>query len=127
MMNEFVCALKPKAYTKIVQASMKSIIIKLLAFNLKRIIFIRFRYGFCQALAYLYCDLVDAFPWSQPSSQSTKTFLRSALTLVILHCLAWLQVSSPVSNLPRSCNFIQYNSFFQKIFFDLNIGFGVHP
>ena len=31
-------------------------------FNLKRIIFISFRYGFCQALAYLYCDLVGRLP-----------------------------------------------------------------
>ena len=33
--NEFDCALKPKVYTKIVQAFMKSIIIKLLAVRLE--------------------------------------------------------------------------------------------
>ena len=35
MINEFDCALNPKAYTKIVQASMKSITIQLLAVRLK--------------------------------------------------------------------------------------------
>ena len=64
MVNEFDCTLKPKAYTKIVQASMKSIInvIKLLAFDLERIIFISFRYAFHQALACLYCDLIGRLP-----------------------------------------------------------------
>ena len=97
-----------------------SIIIELLPFNLKRII-IHFRYGFCQALS-------DAFPWSHPSSQSSKTFLRSALTSIIfIYWLTWLQVSSLVCNLPLLCNFIQCNRFFQKIFFDLNVGFGANP
>ena len=39
MINEFDCALKPKAYTKIVQASMKIIIIKLLAVQLGKELF----------------------------------------------------------------------------------------
>ena len=42
MINEFDCALKPKAYTKIVQASMESIIIKLLAVQLEENYFHQF-------------------------------------------------------------------------------------
>ena len=41
--------------------------------------------------------------------------------------MTWLQVSSLVCNLPLSCNFIQYNRFFQKTFFDLDVGFGAYP
>ena len=35
MINEFDCAFKPKAYTKIVQVSMESITIKLIAVQLE--------------------------------------------------------------------------------------------
>ena len=48
MINDFDCALKPKAYTKIVQASMKSItcIIKLLAVRLEENYFHQFQVRF---------------------------------------------------------------------------------
>ena len=41
--NEFDCALKPKAYTKMVQVSMKSITIKLLAVQLEENYFHQFQ------------------------------------------------------------------------------------
>ena len=46
MINEFDCALKPKAYTKIVQESIKSIIIKLLAVRLEENYFHQFQVRF---------------------------------------------------------------------------------
>ena len=46
MINEFDCALKPKAYTKIVQLGIhQKIIIKLLAVQLEDNYFHQFRYG----------------------------------------------------------------------------------
>ena len=85
MINEFDCALKPKAYTKIVPASMKSIIVNLLAVQLKENYFHQFQVRFLRGLNWPICTVIlsDAFPWSQLSSQSIKTFLRSALTLII--------------------------------------------
>ena len=46
MIKEFGCALKPKANTKIVQASMKSIIIKSLAVRLEESYFRQFQVWF---------------------------------------------------------------------------------
>ena len=79
MRNEFDRALKPKAYINIVQASMKSIIVNYLPFNLKRIILISFSKVSSRPWPICTVTLSDAFPWHQPSSQSTRTFLRSAL------------------------------------------------
>ena len=84
MINEFDCALEPKAYTKIVQASMKSIIVKLPAVQLGKELFSSVS-GTVSGRPWPICTVIlsDTFPWSQPSSQSTKTFLRSALTSII--------------------------------------------
>ena len=84
MINEFDCALKPKAYTKIVQASKKSIITKLLAVQVGKELFSSVS-GKVSARPWPICTVIlsEAFPWFQPSSQSTKTFLRFALTLII--------------------------------------------
>ena len=50
MINEFDCVLKPKAYTKIVQASMKSIFITLLAIQLEENHFHQFQVRFLPGL-----------------------------------------------------------------------------
>ena len=50
MINEFDCALKSKAYTKIVQASMKSIIIKVVAIQLEENYFHQFQVRFLPGL-----------------------------------------------------------------------------
>ena len=50
MINEFNCALKPKAYTKIVQASMKSTVIKLLSVQLEENYFYQFQVRFLPVL-----------------------------------------------------------------------------
>ena len=126
MINEFDRALKPKAYTKIVQASMKSILL----FDLKRIIFISFRQGFHQVLDCLSVPSHAIQP-IQPIYQNVLEICLEVDNFYIGYWLTWpVQVSSLVSNLPRSCNFIQYNSFFQrlqKVFFELNTGFRAYP
>ena len=50
MINEFNCALKPTASTKIVQASMKSTVIKLLSVQLEENYFYQFQVRFLPGL-----------------------------------------------------------------------------
>ena len=55
----------------------------------------------------------------EPSQWSILTFVHSSFFFLLLDFYA--------SKLPQSRNFIQYNSFFQKIFFDLGTGSGAYP
>ena len=86
MINELDCALKPKAYTKIVQASMKSVIIKLLSVQLEENYFHQFQVRFLHARPWSICTVIlsDAFPLVPALQSIYQNVLEiSALTSII--------------------------------------------
>ena len=101
---------------------MKSIIITCLLFSLKRVIFIIFSSDV--VFARLICDLVDVFhdfPWFQPIYQNVlETYLEvDNFYIAWLGCKYLLQFLTCYDHAT-----LLYNSFFQKIFFYVNNGFG---